>query len=464
MSVGFAQSSARDPGVRPVIDWSRIGGWPSEACPSIILRPLPGLTDSEEKLFCAGAEEFAKEDKVKEDGLGPTMNFTSCLGCHQYPISGGSSPLGKNPQYDFARSYPAGTNTIPPFVRPNGPVRVARFKQHLDVPGQPDDGGVHALFTITGLDGAAGCVLKQPDFQKEIDRKNIIYRIPTPTFGAGLIEQIDDQTIVDNVNYQATRHFGDTKNVRVSRGRVNLVQPFHTRGTENKNGNDGTIARFGWKAQNKSLLIFAGEAYNVEIGISNEVFPTERDETRECQFHTVPNDTSHPENLFSSDSQERLDAFSDVEKFAVFMRFLAPPEPSTDTPGGAESIRLGANIFDKIGCSTCHTPELRTSPIGTVAALRNKPVSLFSDLALHKMGDLADGISQGVAGKDEFRSAPLWGLGQRVFFLHDGRTTDLVEAIMAHDSSGSDATPVIGLYIALSNKEKQDLLNFLRSL
>ena len=107
MSVGFAQSSARDPGVRPVIDWSRIGGWPSEACPSIILRPLPGLTDSEEKLFCAGAEEFAKEDKVKEDGLGPTMNLTSCLGCHQYPISGGSSPLGKNPQYDFARSYRA---------------------------------------------------------------------------------------------------------------------------------------------------------------------------------------------------------------------------------------------------------------------------------------------------------------------------------------------------------------------
>jgi CxxC motif-containing protein (DUF1111 family) len=159
-----------------------------------------------------------------------------------------------------------------------------------------------------------------------------------------------------------------------------------------------------------------------------------------------------------------LDAFSDVEKFAAFMRFLAPPEPSTDTPGGAESIGLGANTFDKIGCSTCHTPALRTSAIGTVAALRNKPVRLYSDLALHKMGDLADGISQGVAGKDEFRSAPLWGLGQRVFFLHDGRTNDLVVAIMAHDSTGSDAKPVIDLYKALPTKEKQDLLNFLRSL
>ena len=97
-------------------------------------------------------------------------------------------------------------------------------------------------------------------------------------------------------------------------------------------------------------------------------------------------------------------------------------------------------------------------------ALRGKPVRLYSDLALHKMGDLADGISQGVAAGDEFRSAPLWGLGQRVFFLHDGRTSDLVKAIEAHDSDGSDAKPVIELYEALSNKEKQDLLNFLRSL
>jgi CxxC motif-containing protein (DUF1111 family) len=461
MPVAFAQSPAYDPGLRP---GNRTGGGPSNACPSAILRPLPGLTASEEKLFCAGANEFAKEDKVKEDGLGPTMNLTSCLGCHQYPAIGGSSPFGKNPQADFGKSYPPGTNVVPPFVLSNGPVRVARFKQHLDVPGHPDDGGVHSLFTITGLEGADGCILKQEDFKKQIDQRNIIYRIPTPTFGAGLIEQIDDKTIVDNVNYQSARLFGDAKTVRIPRGRPNLVQPFHTHGTENKNGNDGTIARFGWKAQNKSLLIFAGEAYNVEMGISNEVFPTEREEKTECQFHTVPNDTSHPENLFSPDPTARLDALSDVEKFAAFMRFLAPPEPSTDMPGGAESIRLGAATFDTIGCSACHTPELRTSPIGTVTGLQNKPVRLYSDLALHKMGDLADGISQGVAEKDEFRSAPLWGLGQRVFFLHDGRTNNLVEAIEAHDSSGSDAKAVIGLYNALNTKDKQDLLNFLRSL
>jgi CxxC motif-containing protein (DUF1111 family) len=460
--VGFAQSPARDPGVRPFIDWSRIGGLPTKICPSNLLIPLPGLTAAEEKLFCAGAEEFAKEDKVKEDGLGPTMNFTSCLGCHQYPRSGGSSPLGKNPQYEFANSYPPGTNIIPPFVRPDGPIVVARFKKHLEG-DRKGDGGVHSLFTITGLDGAEGCILEQEDFAKEIARDNVINRIPTPTFGAGLIEQIEDKTIEDNVTKQAARVLGEN-NVSVPQGRLNIVRPFHTNGSENRSGNDGTIARFGWKAQNKSLLVFAGEAYNVEIGISNEVFPTEREEKKECQFHTVPNDTSHPENLFDPDPEKRLDALSDVEKFAAFMRFLAPPEPSADTPGGAGSIALGSRLFDRIGCSTCHTPELRTSPITSVAALRNKPVRLYSDLALHNMGKLGDGISQGQANGNEFRSAPLWGLGQRVFFLHDGRTNDLMKAIEEHDSTGSDANSVVGLYKALSAKDKQDLLNFLRSL
>src|SRR6266516_3515268 len=255
MAVGFAQSPARDPGVRPAIDWSRIGGLP---CPSNFVIALSGLTAAEEKLFCAGANEFAKEDKVKEDGLGPTMNFISCLGCHQYPRSGGSSPLGKNPQYEFARTYPPGTNVVPPIVKLNGRVVVARFKKHhAKKPGDPEpvDGGVHSLFTITGLPGAEGCILPQENFKKQLDHNNLTIRIPTPTFGAGLIEQIEDKTIDDNLRRQAER-----KSVLQQPGRVNLVQPFHTRGSENTNGNDGTIARFGWKAQNKSLLVFAGEA------------------------------------------------------------------------------------------------------------------------------------------------------------------------------------------------------------
>ena len=78
--------------------------------------------------------------------------------------------------------------------------------------------------------------------------------------------------------------------------------------------------------------------------------------------------------------------------------------------------------------------------------------------------NLADGITQGSAGPDEFRTAPLWGLGQRVFFLHDGRTRDLLAAIQAHDSQGSEANAAIQQFNGLSAGQQQDVLNFLRSL
>ncbi|TMH84951.1 MAG: hypothetical protein E6H45_10240 [Betaproteobacteria bacterium] len=161
---------------------------------------------------------------------------------------------------------------------------------------------------------------------------------------------------------------------------------------------------------------------------------------------------------------------SAIEKFAFFMRFLAPPAPSPDTPGGAASIARGMTLFSQIGCALCHTPTLYTGN-STVAALGNQTVNLYSDLLVHDMGiGLADGVSQGRAGPREFRSAPLWGLGKRVFFLHDGRTSNLIEAIEAHQSgnvffgTASEANLVISLYNVLLEGQKQDLLNFLRSL
>jgi CxxC motif-containing protein (DUF1111 family) len=100
-----------------------------------------------------------------------------------------------------------------------------------------------------------------------------------------------------------------------------------------------------------------------------------------------------------------------------------------------------------------------------IPALSNRDANLYSDLLVHDMGTgLADGVSQGGAGPQDFRSAPLWGLGQRIFFLHDGRTTDLVQAIQAHASNGSEANTVIANYNALTTSAQQDLLNFLRSL
>jgi CxxC motif-containing protein (DUF1111 family) len=324
----------------------------------------------------------------------------------------------------------------------------------------PRDGGVHALFVISGrvddTGDASACTIKQEDFLTQASRGNVIFRIPTPTFGAGLIEQIPDGAIAAN---QAAN--GSSKSNLGIKGHPNYAR---ISGVANNNGNDGTIARHGWKAQNKSMLLFSGEAYNVEMGITNELFQTEREEKATCQFAPTPNDVTN------TDGATGIETLSAIEKFAAFMRFLAPPTPSPDTPGGAASIANGRSLFQAVGCALCHTPTLYTGN-SAVAALSNKPVRLFSDLLVHHMGPgLADDISQGEAAGGEFRTAPLWGLGQRIFFLHDGRTTDLIQAIQAHRSwldatyKASEANAVVGNFNSLSERQKQDLLNFLRSL
>ena len=199
---------------------------------------------------------------------------------------------------------------------------------------------MHDLFTITGRSGAAGCSLAQPDFDAQLANHNVIFRIPTPVFGDGLIEQIPDRAILANQALNAPqKHAWGISGHTIS-------------GETNNNGNDGTIARFGWKAQNKSLQLFAGEAYNVEQGITSELFPTERDETPSCQFGTTPNDFTH------TDGTGPLGPLSDLEQFALFMRFLAPPTPSTTMPGGAASIASGSNLFNAVGCALCHTRSL----------------------------------------------------------------------------------------------------------
>jgi CxxC motif-containing protein (DUF1111 family) len=148
------------------------------------------------------------------------------------------------------------------------------------------------------------------------------------------------------------------------------------------------------------------------------------------------------------------------------LRFRAPRARAAPT---ASTIR-GRELFETVGCALCHTPVLPTRRMAT-AALSEQPVALYSDLLLHRMGPgLADDIVQGGAGPDEFRTTPLWGLGQRLFFLHDGRTNNLIEAIQAHASPkdkrfpASEANAVVERYRALAPPLQQDLLNFLRSL
>jgi len=422
--------------------------------------PLPGLTADETAFFRDGLSRFADIEVVtggNNNGLGPRFNSNQCLSCHSYPAGGGTSPA-RNPLIAIATLNGA-RNVVPWFITQNGPVREARFKRNSD---GTNDGEVHDLFVITGRTDAAGCNVAQPNFMPagnplsgQGGNPNVIFRIPTPVFGAGLIEAIPDSVILANMKANASLKAG----LGIS-GHANA----HLSGNANFSANDGTITRFGWKAQNKSLMMFAGEAYNVEMGITNQLFPQERDETPGCLFNATPEDTTN----FTPTPASNTAVLSDIEAFADFMRMLAPPTPAPDTP----SIVNGRALFTKTGCVHCHTPSLTTgrmiaSGSSTVpsAALSNKTANLFSDILVHHMGKgLADGVTQGGAGPDEFRTAPLWGVGKRVFFLHDGRTSNLVEAIEAHKSPGSEASHVIDLFNKLKAQERQNIVNFLRSL
>jgi CxxC motif-containing protein (DUF1111 family) len=447
---GQTKAGPVDPGVR--------GGPPGAG------DPLKGLTADEAAFFQDGLARFAEVETVTKganNGLGPRFNSNQCLSCHSQPNPGGSSPP-RNPQLDIATLNGA-KNTVPWFITQNGPIREARFKRSSN---GTSDGEVHDLFVITGRTDAPGCNITQPDFLPAGDpltgqrgNPNIIFRIPTPTFGAGLIEAIPDSAILANMASDATLKSA----LRIS-GHANS----HLSGNVNRSANDGTITRFGWKAQNKSLLMFAGEAYNVEMGISNQLFPQERDETPGCLFNATPEDTLNFTTTPPPPGNSNTAVLSDIEAFANFTRMLAPPTPAPATP----SSENGRSTFAKIGCAQCHTPSLTTgkmiasgSSTRPSAALSNQTANLYSDLLVHHMGEgLADGITQGGAGPDEFRTAPLWGVGQRVFFLHDGRTTNLVDAIRDHRSRGSEANRVIERFKKLSTQEQQEIIDFLRSL
>ena len=409
-----------DPGVRP---------GPAGAGTTIA-----GMTSGEAYFFSDNGVPTFSEVETVSSGLGPRFNLNSCAGCHAQPEVGGSSPA-INPQVAIASSMAPG-NTIPPFLTINGPVREVRFIHNPD--GTPD-GGVHDIFTITGRpDAPAGCAITQPNFS---NTSNIIFRIPTPIFGGGLMEAIPNSTIIANL---ASDPQGKKK-------------MYGIQGHVNTSGNDGTVTRFGWKAQNKSLQIFAGEAYNVEMGVTNELFPNEREENPQCATNATPEDQS----AFNVGNMGP----SDILSFMAFMKYLDQPAPACTGSACSQSIQDGRNVFVQVGCATCHTPSLTTGPSSS-PALSGLAANLFSDLAVHHMGSgLADGITQGNAGPDEFRTAPLWGIGQRIFFLHDGRTSDLMEAILAHGSQGSEAQRVTEAFqVFLSKSQKQDLLNFLRSL
>ncbi|MGH9636103.1 MAG: di-heme oxidoredictase family protein [Candidatus Angelobacter sp.] len=460
-----AQSTpaAVDPGVRP-------GPQPGNGAGNF----LAGLPPDQITFWFDGLAFFEETASVKGTltgepllGLGPAFNGNSCLLCHSQPVRGGSSPT-PNPQRAIA-NLDSANNIIPTFLTVNAPALEARFVRNAD--GTPD-GGVHDLFTITGrTDAPIGCNLKQPDFATQLQNGNISFRIPIPTFGEGFVENASEDILKNNLAALGT--------VKSSLG---------IKGRFNTSGNDGTITKFGWKAQNKSMLMFSGEASNVEMGITNELFTNERTNSG-CATNATPEDNTHviiPTGGDAGDDASQISSL--IENFTIFMRLNAPAQPcdfftsqSSCQSLGASAVR-GQALFGTvvpsstgtvntgIGCVLCHTDSLHTAK-SNLTPLSQVEFHPFSDFALHHMGPgLADGISQGVAGSDEFRTAPLWGAGQRIFFLHNGSTSDIVAAIELHASpcaTGqvcSEATQVINTFNSLTQQQQQDLVNFLRSL
>jgi len=423
--------TAVDPGPRPL--------------PATSGNFLPSLSGNEQQIEPSITTEFNRAHDVivtspTDGGLGPRFNGNSCVQCHAYPAPGGSSPPA-NPLFSLY-NYNGATNTMPFFETSNGPILEARF---INQPGTTTpDGNVHQLFTITGRKDATGCSISQPDFSTAAAQNNLVLRQVTPTYGAGLIEIVRNIDIVNNMNANLTK-----------KSQLGITgHPVYS-------GNDGSIQRFGWKAQVRSTLTMAAQQMNVEMGVTNEVFQNEIDQTPGCVLNGVPETVT---NFTPGILTEMFPG--DYTRVEHFIQWMAPPTPGPSS----NSTKNGKTQFTNAGCVYCHTTSFKTPPASR-PALGNVTINLYSDLLVHHMGPgLADGLTQGGAGPDEFRTAPLWGIGQRLWFMHDGRTNDIVQAIEDHMSNAngqypaSEANQAVTNFNNMSSTNQQDLVNFLRSL
>jgi len=361
--------------------------------------PLAGLNGNELNDFNAGTGTFFAVQNIAT-GLGPIYNNVSCVACHSVPAPGGGSPI-----------------------------RVTRFGETVNGVFNP----------LTALDGSLlHAKAIHPALQEVVPAQanTIAFRQTTPLFGAGLIEAIPDNVIVQNAA-QGPKAPGVT-------GKVAWV-------TDEATG-ELRVGRFGWKAQHATLLSFAGDASTNEIGITNRIFPNQPAPDGNvallAQFINL--------NAGPKDKVNPVTGKGQIDHEADYMRYLAPPAPAPLSPAAL----VGRQYFAQVGCASCHTPVLNTGP-NAIGALSNVAVALYSDLLLHDMGSLGDGIAQGAASPTEMRTSPLWGLRTRTTYLHDGRARTLDAAIRAHAGESEASTQE---YDKLSPVAQQQLLEFLDSL
>ena len=397
-----------------------VAGWQGNAQAPQIVRlgdPLLGLTAAQMVTFEGGKHAFTETEGFA-DGLGPVFNGTSCGECH---VAGGIGGAGFDLEQSRVTRIGGMRNGVySDLPELGGPVLERRSIKEFDADLIRDY-------------GVACPILPEiiPTNAEYVSR-----RITTPLFGLGLIEAIPVAQILRNADPFDLDRDGIS-------GRPNLVMNPETQQYE--------LGRFGWKSQVSSIHVFAADAYLNEMGITSSTFPNEN-LPQGLTFEPLWDPKLDPEEEDGVDGEP-----NDVDLFADFMRFLAPPARKTVT---AEVTR-GESVFAQLKCTACHIPSMTTGA-HSVAALANKPVRLYSDLLLHDMGsDFNDNVRQSVADGGEWRTAPLWGLSVREFFLHDGRATTLDAAIRMH---GGEATKIRQKYVELTAAKRTDLLAFLNSL
>lgn len=364
--------------------------------------PLAGLSTAEIQRFNNGRNEFLRNFRI-EEGLGPVFNGVSCAQCHRAGAPGGASAdLGVSVVTRIGATV---NGVYSDLASVGGALIQARSLREI-IPNYPVPREV---------------VPSQAQF--------VSRRITTPVFGLGLIDSIPSSTILANEDPNDLNGDGIS-------GRANLVV--------NPETGQGEVGRFGWKCQVSTGHVFSADAFLNEMGITSPLFPSE----------VLPQGMSIPPGADTVPDPEDP-GNNRVNRVDDFMRFMAAP------PTMAKTSAAGRMAFFNSGCAKCHIPSMTTGT-STTAALSNKTVALYSDLLVHDMGTaLTDGVRQGQASGSEWRTAPLWGLRFRRFYLHDGRTQSVDQAIRLHAGEGAAAA---ASYAGLSDANRTALLTFLQGL
>jgi CxxC motif-containing protein (DUF1111 family) len=411
--------------------------------------PVTGLETDQERAFFRGRAVFrdtwvaAPSSTRTRDGLGPLFHARSCFACHVRD-GRGRPPVGDEPLVSmlFRLSIPgAGEHGQPvpepvyggqlqPFALPgleaDGDVRI----EYQDVAGSYGDGTPYTLrrpvYTVTDtpLGGMRADVLLSP-------------RVAPTMVGLGLLEAVPEADVL------ALADAGDDDGDGIS-GRPNQVWDVERQAM--------ALGRFGWKANQPTLLQQTAGAFNGDLGITSRLFPA--DDCTTTQTACV--------EAVSGGEPELIDAF--LEDVTFYSRTLAVP----GRRGWEDAeVLAGKAVFEELGCAACHTPELRTGA-SDVAAMAGQTIRPYTDLLLHDMGeDLADGRPDFQASGSEWRTPALWGIGllatvnEHTMLLHDGRARDLAEAILWH---GGEAEPARELFRHLPAPERAQLITFLESL